>query len=82
MKLQLRRAWPALIALGGLSIYLAFAAPKFYTADNLRDLALANVAVLLVATGMTLVIVLGEIDISVGAIFAVCSIICGTFAKM
>jgi rhamnose transport system permease protein len=31
---------------------------------------------------MTLVIVLGEIDISVGAVFAVCSIICGTFAKV
>jgi len=31
---------------------------------------------------MTLVIVLGEIDISVGATFAVCSIICGTFAKL
>ena len=82
MKLQLRRAWPALIALGALYIYLAFAAPKFYAADNLRDLALANVAVLLIATGMTLVIVLGEIDISVGAVFAVCSIICGTFAKV
>lgn len=82
MKLQLRPAWPALIALGTLYIYLAFAAPKFYRADNLRDLALANVAVLLVSTGMTLVIVLGEIDISVGATFAVCSIICGTFAKL
>jgi rhamnose transport system permease protein len=82
LKLQLRPAWPALIAMGTLYIYLAFAAPKFYRADNLRDLALANVAVLLVSTGMTLVIVLGEIDISVGAIFAVCSIICGTFAKL
>jgi rhamnose transport system permease protein len=82
LKPQLRRAGPALIALGALYIYLAFAAPKFYGVDNLRDLALANVAVLLVATGMTLVIVLGEIDISVGAVFAVCSIICGTFAKV
>jgi rhamnose transport system permease protein len=81
LKLQLRRACPALIALGVLYIYLAFATPKFYAAENLRDLALANVAVLLVATGMTLVIVLGEIDISVGSVFAVCSIICGTFAK-
>jgi rhamnose transport system permease protein len=82
LKRQLRRAWPAFIALGALYIYLAFAAPKFYAADNLRDLALANVAVLLVATGMTLVIVLGEIDISVGAVFAVCSIICGASAKV
>jgi rhamnose transport system permease protein len=82
LKLQLRPAWPSLVALGTLYIYLAFAAPKFYRAENLRDLALANVAVLLVSTGMTLVIVLGEIDISVGAIFAVCSVICGTFAKL
>jgi rhamnose transport system permease protein len=82
LKLQLQRAWPTLIALVALYIYLAFAAPRFYAADNLRDLALANVAVLLVATGMTLVIVLGQIDISVGALFAVCSVICGTFAKV
>ena len=82
MKQQLRRAWPAFIALGALYIYLTFAAPKFYAADNLRDLALANVAVLLVATGMTLVIVLGQIDISVGALFAVCGVICGTCAKV
>jgi rhamnose transport system permease protein len=82
LTLQLQRAWPTLIALGALYIYLAFAAPRFYAADNLRDLALANVAVLLVATGMTLVIVLGQIDISVGALFAVCSVICGTFAKV
>jgi len=75
-------AWPALIALAGLYVYLAFAAPRFYAADNLRDIAIANVAVLLVSTGMTLVIVLGQIDISVGALFAVCSVICGTFAKM
>jgi len=82
LKQQLRRAWPAFIALGALYIYLTFAAPKFYAADNLRDLALANVAVLLVATGMTLVIVLGQIDISVGALFAVCGVICGTCAKV
>jgi len=81
LKLQLQRAWPTLIALAALYIYLACAAPRFYAADNLRDLALANVAVLLVATGMTLVIVLGQIDISVGALFAVCSVICGIFAK-
>jgi rhamnose transport system permease protein len=42
----------------------------------------ANVAVLLIATGMTQVIVLGQIDISVGALFAVCSVVCGTFAKV
>ncbi len=82
MKLQLVRAWPALIALATLYICLAFAAPAFYAPDNLRDIALANVADLLVATGMTMVIVVGQIDISVGALFAVCGLICGTLAKL
>jgi rhamnose transport system permease protein len=82
MKLQLQKVRPALIALGALCVFLAFATPRFYRASNLRDIALANVSVLLVAMGMTLVIVLGQIDISVGALFAVCSVICGTLAKM
>lgn len=82
MKLQLQRAWPALITLGALYVYLAFAAPRFYAADNLWDLAVANVAVLLIATGMTQVIILGQIDISVGALFAVCSVMCGICAKV
>ena len=45
---------------------VAVAAPSFFSAANLRDLALNNAPVLLVAVGMTLVILVGEIDISVG----------------
>jgi len=37
--------------------------------------------VLLVALGMTLVIVTGEIDISVGSMFAICGIVAGILAK-
>ena len=40
-----------------------------------------NAAVLLVAVGMTLVILTGEIDISVGSQFAVCTVAAGWFAK-
>ena len=36
---------------------------------------------LLVAIGMTLVIVTGEIDISVGSIFAICAVAAGVLAK-
>ena len=81
MKLQLGRESPSFITLVLLLLYLAFAAPGFFTAGNLRDLALTNVSVLLVALGMTLVIVIGQIDISVGSLFAVSSVICGAFAK-
>lgn len=60
---------------------VAIAAPSFFSASNLRDLALNNAPVLIVATGMTLVILAGQIDISVGSQFAVCSIAVGILAK-
>lgn len=81
MKFRPDREWPGLIALAVLYIFLALAVPRFFAAENLRDLALSNVSVLLVAMGMTLVIVLAEIDISVGSLFGVVSIVCGLTAK-
>jgi rhamnose transport system permease protein len=81
MSFGLGREWPGLITLIALFLFLAFAAPRFYDVQNLRDLALTNVSVLLVATGMTLVIVIAQIDISVGALFGVCSVVCGVLAK-
>jgi rhamnose transport system permease protein len=81
MNLKLQRQWPSLAALLGLYAFLAFAAPRFFDIENLRDLALTNIPVLLVASGMTLVIVVAEIDISVGSVFAVTSVACGVLAK-
>ena len=81
MKWQLDREWPALSALADLYIFLAVVAPSFYHFENLRDLALANVSVLLVAAGMTLIIVIGQIDISVGSLFAVTSVAFGVMVK-
>ncbi|HTK38596.1 MAG TPA: ABC transporter permease [Pyrinomonadaceae bacterium] len=56
-------------------------APSFFSAGNLRDLVINNAPTLLVAVGMTLVILVGEIDISVGSQFAVCSVAAGLLAK-
>ena len=60
MKFRPDREWPGLIALAVLYIFLALAVPRFFAAENLRDLALSNVSVLLVAMGMTLVIVVAR----------------------
>jgi rhamnose transport system permease protein len=81
VKPSLNREWPALAALVVLYIFLAVAAPSFFRFENLRDLALANISVLLVAAGMTLVIVIAQIDISVGSLFAVTSVACGVLVK-
>src|ERR671933_3067410 len=76
-----KREVSAALAYMALLVAVGVAAPSFFGAGNLRDLALNNAPVLLVAVGMTLVILVGEIDISVGSQFAVCSVAAGWLAK-
>ena len=64
-----------------LLLAVGIVAPSFFSEANLRDLLVSNAPVLIVAVGMTLVIVAGQIDISVGSQFAVCSIAAGLLAK-
>ena len=71
----------AALVLGALLAILAIAAPGFFSPDNLRDILMANAAVLIIALGMTLVVLTGEVDVSVGATFAVCAVVAGTLAR-
>jgi rhamnose transport system permease protein len=61
---------------------LAWSAPGYFSRASLLDLFLSNVPVLIVSLGMTLVILTGEIDISVGSMFAIAGIASGVFAKL
>jgi rhamnose transport system permease protein len=76
-----KREISALVAYVALLLVVAAIAPSFFGAGNLRDLVINNAPILLIAIGMTLVILVGEIDISVGSQFAVCSILAGFLAK-
>jgi rhamnose transport system permease protein len=78
---QYRRELAAAAAWALLLAAVAAFAPGFYTTANLRDLALDNAPVLVVAVGMTLVVLAGEIDISVGSQFAVCGVAAGLLAR-
>lgn len=77
----MRRELAALITLACFLLFIAVAAPSFYRSGNLRDLALANLAPLLVAAGMTLVMAAAQIDVSVGSLFAVCGVSTGLLAR-
>src|SRR4051812_6301303 len=77
-----RREVSVAIAIIALIIVLALVAPGFFSLENQSDLLLANMPVLIVALGMTLIVLSGEIDISVGSQFAICSVAAGVFAKM
>ena len=72
---------PAAVGLAGLLIGVAVASPSFFASGNLRDLALGNALALIVAVGMTVIVLVGEIDISVASQFAVCSVVAGVLAK-
>jgi rhamnose transport system permease protein len=69
------------LAIVGLAAALAATHPAFFSAANLRDIFLTNLPVLLVAIGATLVILIGDIDISCGSMFAVCSVFAAVLAK-
>src|SRR5439155_11260668 len=82
MKLnRYKRELSAALAYAALLIAVAIIAPSFFSAANLRDLALNNAPVLLVAIGMTMVILVAQIDISVGSQFAIASVAAGALAK-
>jgi rhamnose transport system permease protein len=69
------------VAISGILAVLAVVAPGFFRPENQLDLVLANIPVLIVGLGMTLVILTGHIDISVGSQFAICSVASGWLAK-
>jgi rhamnose transport system permease protein len=81
MTRYLRREHAALITLAVLLVLIALSAPQFYSWTNLRDVLLANLSVLLIASGMTLVIVVAQIDISVGSMFAICGVGAGLLVR-
>src|ERR1041385_6163653 len=76
-----KRELSAAIAYAVLLIVVGFIAPSFFSGANLRDLALNNASVLLVSIGMTMIVLIGQIDISVGSQFAVASVAAGALAK-
>src|SRR5262245_1356797 len=74
------------ISIAGVILFLfavlAFLRPMYFSRANLIDLFLTNVPVLIISLGMLLVILTGEIDISVGSVFAVASVASGLFSKL
>ncbi|MEP7074538.1 MAG: ABC transporter permease [Acidobacteriota bacterium] len=76
-----KREISAAIAFFLLLLVVGIIAPSFFAPGNLRDLVINNAPALILAVGMTLVIIVGQIDISIGSQFAVCSVAAGLLAK-
>jgi rhamnose transport system permease protein len=81
MKPHRRREVTVAFAIAALALVLLASSPAFFSRDNIADIFLANMPVLIVAVGMTLIILTGQIDISVGSVFAICGVAAGLLAK-
>lgn len=68
------------IAVIGLAVAVGLYNPRFLAARNLSDVLLGNAWVAVAAIGMSMVIVSGNIDISVGALIGVLATLSGTLA--
>src|SRR5437879_12757940 len=62
-----------------LIVALAIASPHFLTNTNLSSVVRQTAVINIMSLGMTLIIITGGIDISVGAILAMCGLL-GTMA--
>jgi rhamnose transport system permease protein len=78
---SLLRELGAAMAFGLLLLLLGVSAPGFFDPSNLRDVAIANAPVLIVSIGVTIVLLTGQVDISVGSLFAVCSVAFGVLVR-
>lgn len=68
------------IAVIGLAIAVGLYNPRFLAARNLSDVLLGNAYIAVAAVGMSMVIISGNIDISIGALIGVLATISGTLA--
>jgi rhamnose transport system permease protein len=70
-ELAVLMAWLVMLAV------LAVLAPSFYSIDQLRAVLVNAAPVVVAAVGVTLVMLAGQIDISIGSIFSVCGVVAG-----
>lgn len=81
MYVDYRRQLALAIFLVLLTAGLALRNPVFASPGNLRDICVNASHLGIAALGMFLVILIGQIDVSVGAILATCSTLAGLMAK-
>ena len=68
------------VAIIGLAVVVGLVNPRFLGANNLADILLGNAYIAVAAIGMSMIIITGNIDISVGALIGVLATVSGSLA--
>ena len=78
-----RRSLIALLAYYAVIVVLmVVVAPGFFTASNFNSIFRSTATTLVASLGMMLILLVGDIDVSVGSILAMCCVVCGKLALM
>jgi ribose transport system permease protein len=75
--LEAQTAWIFVALLGMIAVFSVLDPETFKTVDNFRNMAVDASVLLVVAVGMTFVIITGGIDLSVGAVLVFAGIVSG-----
>ncbi len=70
------------LALVAMVAFFAALAPGFTGAENVANILTQITINLILATGMTFAILIGGIDLSVGAVMALCAVVAGSVLKL
>ncbi len=70
------------LALLAMVLFFAALAPQFTTHENIANILTQITINLILATGMTFAILIGGIDLSVGAVMALCAVVAGSVLKL
>ncbi len=71
-----------MIALGGIYLFfLVLIGPRFASLDNFQTIAVQSTIVCMAGLGMTLIIICGGIDLSVGSGVAMCAVVVAALLK-
>src|SRR4051794_17256318 len=69
-----------LVGIIGLFVIVGIISPRFLSQNNLQSIFLGNAYIAVAAIGMSLVIISGNIDVSVGSLIGVLATLSGTLA--
>jgi len=75
------RIFPLIIALVVLMVFFSIRSQYFFTVVNALNIGRQIAVVLIVALGITIVLIAGEIDLSMAGVMAVCSITAGAILQ-
>jgi rhamnose transport system permease protein len=76
-----KRELSVLLAYGVLLLLLLIRAPRFYASNEFKSILVNNSSVLVLAIGMSLVILCRQIDISIGSQLSICAVLSSLAAK-